>query len=54
MEDFGLTLERHGRPEKTHFGFCYSPAPDDDGDIVNLFGTCIETTAQVVARPQKS
>jgi len=49
MEDFGLTLHRRGRSEEAHFGFCYTPAPDDHGHVVGLFGTCIETTAQVVA-----
>jgi PAS domain S-box-containing protein len=49
MEDFGLTLDRHGRPEEAHFAFSYTPAPDDDGEVRGLFGTCIETTAQVAA-----
>ena len=49
MEDFGLTLDRQGRMEEAHFAFSYTPARDEDGRVVGLFGSCIETTAQVVA-----
>ena len=49
MEDFGLALDRRGRPEEAHFAFSYTPAPDDHGRVAGLFGTCIETTEQVAA-----
>jgi len=49
MEDFSLVLDRHGRPEEAHFAFSYTPAPDNHGAVGGLFGTCIETTGQVVA-----
>jgi PAS domain S-box-containing protein len=49
MEDFGLLLDRHGQMEEAHFAFSYTPARDDQGDVVGLFGACIETTAQIVA-----
>ncbi len=49
MPDFSLLLDRHGQLEEVHFAFCYTPAPDGHGGVGGLFGTCIETTAQVVA-----
>ncbi len=47
MEDISLELDRRGVLEEAHFAFSYNPAPDQQGDIGGLFGTCIETTAQI-------
>jgi signal transduction histidine kinase len=47
--DLGLMLDRHGSLEEAHFAFSYTPARDEHGRIAGLFGTCIETTAQVLA-----
>jgi PAS domain S-box-containing protein len=49
MEDFALQLHRHGRMEEAHFAFAYAPVRDDSGHVGGLFGTCIETTAQIRA-----
>jgi PAS domain S-box-containing protein len=49
MEDFALKLDRHGRLEEAHFAFAYTPVRDESGRVAGLFGTCIETTAQVRA-----
>jgi PAS domain S-box-containing protein len=49
MEDFGLMLDRRGRLEEAHFAFSYTPARDEDANVAGLFGTCIETTGQVLA-----
>jgi len=49
MADFGLELDRQGQLEEAHFAFSYNPVRDIHGDIVGLFGTCIETTEQVLA-----
>ena len=49
MDDFAIQLDRHGRLEEAHFAFAYTPVRDDSGKVAGLFGTCIETTAQVRA-----
>ncbi|QXH54694.1 ATP-binding protein [Pseudomonas maumuensis] len=49
IEDFPLTIERHGSPERAYFTFCYSPVRDHDGTVVGMLDTVTETTASVVA-----
>jgi signal transduction histidine kinase len=49
IEDFPLTIERHGSPERAYFTFCYSPVRDHDGNVVGMLDTVTETTASVVA-----
>ncbi|MDF9757363.1 ATP-binding protein [Pseudomonas hunanensis] len=49
IEDFPLTIERHGSPERAYFTFCYSPVRDNDGKVVGMLDTVTETTASVVA-----
>ena len=49
MQDIALMLNRSGRPEEAHFSFTYTPARDESGAVGGLFGTCIETTEQIVA-----
>lgn len=48
IEDFPLTIDRHGFPEQAYFTFCYSPLRDDDGEIVGMLDTVMETTDTVV------
>lgn len=49
IEDFPLTIERHGAPERAHFTFCYSPIRDQTGRVVGMIDTVIETTSKVEA-----
>ena len=49
IEDFSLGLDRRGRIEEAHFEFAYTPARGDGGSVEGLFGSCIETTARVMA-----
>ena len=49
IEDFTLPLDRYGRLEDAHFEFAYTPARCADGKVAGLFGSCIETTARVLA-----
>ena len=49
MQDITLMLDRHGIPAEAHFAFSYTPVPDESGMIGGLFGTCIETTEQVLS-----
>ena len=49
MDDISLQIDRHGMPEESHFAFAYTPVPGEDGAVAGLFGTCIETTEQVLA-----
>jgi hypothetical protein len=50
IEDYGLILERNGYPEQAYFTFCYSPIRDEDGTVVGMMDTVIETTAKVRAQ----
>ena len=52
IEDFGLVIDREGRPENAWFTFCYGPVRDDTGKIVGMIDTVIETTPAVLARQQ--
>lgn len=47
IEDFPLTIDRHGYPEEAYFTFCYSPVRDDSGKIAGFLDTVIETTKTV-------
>ncbi|KQT52404.1 MULTISPECIES: PAS domain-containing sensor histidine kinase [unclassified Aureimonas] len=49
VENLPLTINRRGQDEETFFTFSYSPAFDDEGQIVGMFCTCTETTRQVLA-----
>jgi PAS domain S-box-containing protein len=49
MEDFAVDLDRGDGLKTAHFAFSYTPAPDADGAIAGLFGSCIEITARVTA-----
>jgi signal transduction histidine kinase len=54
IEDFTLGLDRHGRIEEAHFEFAYTPARGKDGAVEGLFGSCIETTARVLAERRQA
>ncbi|MBD0334814.1 MAG: response regulator [Cyanobacteria bacterium Co-bin13] len=43
-----LVLERSGYREESYFSVSHSPAEDDDGQIVGMFGVCSEVTQQVL------
>ena len=49
IQDFPLTIERNGSPERAYFTFCYSPIRDHDGSVLGMLDTVTETTASVVA-----
>lgn len=49
VEDFPLTINRHGYDEEAYFTFCYSPVRDDTGVVVAMMDTVIETTGKVIA-----
>lgn len=54
IEDFSIWLDRHGGSEEAHFEFAYTPARGDCGSIEGLFGSCIETTARVLAERRQA
>jgi signal transduction histidine kinase len=54
IEDFALGLDRQGQIEEAHFEFAYTPARGADGSVEGLFGTCIETTARVMAERRQA
>lgn len=50
IEDFPLTVDRGSGPEQAFFTFCYSPVRDENGHIVAMMDTVIETTSTVMGR----
>lgn len=46
--DLPLAIERNGYPEQAWFTFCYSPIRDEEGRIVGMMNTVMETTDKVV------
>jgi len=54
MVDLPLLMLRKGYPENTWFTYSYAPLRDDDGPILGLLCTCIETTEAVEAREQRA
>jgi PAS domain S-box-containing protein len=54
MEDLLLVMQRKGYPENTWFTYSYAPLREDDGPILGLLCTCIETTEAVLAREQRA
>ena len=49
IEDFPLEIERSGYPERAYFTFCYSPVRDENGRVLGMMDTVMETTARVQA-----
>jgi len=55
MEDLPFVMLRKGYPENTWFTYSYAPLrDDDDGRILGLLCTCIETTEAVQARERRA
>jgi two-component sensor histidine kinase len=50
FEDFGLTLERCGYPERTWWTFAYSPVLGEGGEVAGVLCVGRETTGEVTAR----
>jgi len=53
INGYSLDLERYGKLEEAHFDFSYTPARDEDGTVVALFGVCVETTEHVTAERRR-
>ena len=53
IDDYSIHLERFGKLEEAHFDFSYTPARDEDGAIVALFGVCVETTERLNAERRR-
>ncbi len=47
IEDFPLTINRHGYPEQCYFTFCYSPIRDETGAVAGMMDTVAEMTGKV-------
>ncbi|WP_066472031.1 PAS domain-containing sensor histidine kinase [Bosea sp. WAO] len=47
IEDFPLVVERYGYPERAWFTFCYSPIRDENGAVLGMIDTVVETTAKM-------
>jgi two-component sensor histidine kinase len=50
IENYPLTLDRFGYPEKTWFTFCYSPVRMGDGRVAGMLDTVMETTPMMAAQ----
>jgi len=53
LEDTELHLFRNGEPEQTWFTYSISPLRDEQGNVVGIYGTAIETTHHVLAERQR-
>ncbi|BCB19121.1 histidine kinase [Bosea sp. ANAM02] len=49
IEDFPLTIDRYGHPEEAWFTFCYSPIRDENGRVLGMIDTVMETTGKMEA-----
>jgi PAS domain S-box-containing protein len=54
IRDFALGLDRQGKVEEARFEFAYTPSRGETGLVDGLFGTCIETTARVMAERRQA
>lgn len=52
IENFELSIDRHGYSEQAYFTFCYSPIRDENGGVGGMMDTVIETTQTVLAQRQ--
>ncbi|WP_339114886.1 HWE histidine kinase domain-containing protein [Thioclava sp. GXIMD2076] len=52
IEDFKLRIERNGYPEDAHFTFCYSPIRAENGQVLGMLDTVVETSKSVDAMAQ--
>ena len=49
MEDITLELDRGDHRDEAHFSFSYTPVLEDAGEVMGLFGVCIDTSERVPA-----
>ncbi|MES2532483.1 MAG: PAS domain-containing protein [Pseudomonadota bacterium] len=49
IEDYLVRADRHGFIEDCFFTFCYSPLYDENGEVLGILDTVIETTGKVLA-----
>ena len=47
IEDFPLVVDRYDYPERAWFTFCYSPIRDENGAVLGMIDTVVETTAKM-------
>jgi len=52
IENHPLTISRNGVEEEAYFTFSYSPVVDEEGRIVGMMDTVVETTKAVQAQQQ--
>lgn len=50
IENFPLTINRHGYPEEAFFTFCYSAIRDERGEVAGMMDTVVETTETILAQ----
>lgn len=50
IENYPLTISRNGDQEEAYFTFSYSPVVDEEGRIVGMMDTVVETTKAVQAQ----
>jgi len=47
IENFPVQVNRTGKVEQAYFTFCYSPVRDEEGRVLGMMDTVVETTASV-------
>jgi PAS domain S-box-containing protein len=52
IEDFAMKTDRSGRTEQAFFTFCYSPVRNENGTVMGIMDTVVETTGKVLAERQ--
>jgi PAS domain-containing protein len=52
FEDQHVPFYRNGKVEDIYWTFCYSPAFDENNEVQGVLVTCIETTANVLAKKE--
>jgi PAS domain S-box-containing protein len=52
IEDFVMETDRSGRTEQAFFTFCYSPVRNENGTVMGIMDTVVETTGKVLAERQ--
>lgn len=53
MDDIEFQMTRHGQVVETHFSFGYTPVHDDQDNVVGMFCTALEITAEVMVGRQR-
>lgn len=54
MDDIEFQMTRHGQVVETHFSFGYTPVHDDQDQVVGMFCTALEITAEVMNSKKQS